>query len=51
MQGAFNGQEVKNLEVEACGFPCIAILDGDNSIPKVFTKAKIIARPKKAINT
>ena len=47
MQGTFSKQEVKNLEVEACGFPCITMFGGDDSNPRVFTKAKVIARPKK----
>jgi hypothetical protein len=47
MQGAFSEQEVKNLEVEACGFPCIAIFGDDDSNQRVYTKAKVIARPKK----
>ena len=42
MQGAFSEQDdVKNLEVEACGFPCIAIFGDDDSIQKVYTKAKV----------
>jgi hypothetical protein len=47
MQGAFSEQEIKNLEVEACGFPCIAIFGDDDSNQRVYTKAKVIARPKK----
>ena len=46
MQGTFS-KELKNLEVEACGFPCIVMFGDDDSDPRVFTKAKIIARPKK----
>ncbi|GBC08146.1 hypothetical protein RclHR1_07930003 [Rhizophagus clarus] len=46
MQGAFGRDEIKKLEVEACGFPCIGIFDGDKSAQKVYTKAQIIARPK-----
>ena len=45
MQGAFSEQEVKNLEVEACRFPCIAIFDDDLN-QRVYTKANVIARPK-----
>jgi hypothetical protein len=46
MQGAFGRDDVKKLEVEACGFPCIGIFDDDKSVQKVFTKAQIITRPK-----
>ncbi|CAB4438825.1 unnamed protein product [Rhizophagus irregularis] len=43
MQGVV---ENKKLEVEACGFPCIGIFDGDKSVQKIYTKAQIITRPK-----
>ncbi|CAG8454029.1 13054_t:CDS:1 [Funneliformis caledonium] len=41
MQGSFGLDEVKKLEVEICGFPCIGVFDGDQ---KVCTKAQVIAR-------
>jgi hypothetical protein len=47
MQGPFGIDEYKKLVVEACGFPCIGIFNGDKSSNKIFMKAQIIQRQKK----
>jgi hypothetical protein len=47
MQGTFRNDDIRKLEVEVCGFPCIGILDCDKPNQKVFTKAQVITRSKK----
>ncbi|GBC08149.1 hypothetical protein RclHR1_07930006 [Rhizophagus clarus] len=46
MQGAFGNDEIRKLEVEACGFPCIGIFSSDKLNSKIFMKAQVITRPK-----